>query len=158
MMTWSATPGTINLSAPTSITISNSSDNALTVGINALTEDAVITLYKYNAVTGYPEVLSSQEILKNETSTVFHLNPDTPGELLVTATAKNYLPANTTVDILMPQPHLYITGYTFEDENENHLIEPGENITLNIVLKNSGGNDIESINAVLSNESDLVTI
>ncbi|MGB6093310.1 MAG: C25 family cysteine peptidase [Moheibacter sp.] len=158
MMTWSATPGTITLSAPASIAISNSSDNTLTIGINALTEDAVITLYKYNAVTGYPEVLSSQKILKNETSTVFHLNPDTPGELLVTATAKNYLPANTTVDILMPQPHLYITGYTFEDENENHLIEPGENITLNVTLENSGGADINNITALLSCPPELATV
>ncbi len=160
MVTWSATPQNIIITSatPSSITIDNSTENVLTVTINPIPQVSTVTLYKYNALTGYPEVFSSRKINANSTSTDFHLNPDTPGVLLVTATAKNHLPATKNVNILMPQHHLYVIDYNFEDENENNLIEPGENITLNVVLKNSGGADIESINAVLSNESDLVTI
>lgn len=158
MATWSATPQNITLSTPTSITINNSTENALNVGINILSEDATITLYKYNALTDYPEVYATQIVEAGETNAVFNLNPDTEGSLIVQATAKNYLPATNTVNIVMPQPHLYITNFTYNDANGNGLIEQGENIALNINLKNSGGAAINNINTVLSCAPELATI
>lgn len=158
MATWSATPGTITLTTPTSLTISNTSDNTLTVGQNALTNEATLTLYKFNTITGYPEVLTVKKVPAGSTSTVFNLNPDTTGQLLVQATAKNYLPATKNVNILMPQTHLYITGYTFNDANANGLIEQGESITLNINLTNSGGTAINNITTTLSCLPELTTI
>src|SRR5690606_33941810 len=101
LATWSAEAGDIALSAAPSISIDNSIDNTLTVDINTLNEDASITLYKYNEVTDYPDVFSKQIIKAGDTTAEFILNPDTSGELLVSATAKNHLPATTTVDILM---------------------------------------------------------
>src|SRR5690606_8536057 len=87
------------------------------------------------------------------------LNPDTPGTLLVTATAKNHIPpVPINVNILMPQPHLYVTGFTFTDSNGNHLIEPGENITLNVSVKNSGGASLNNITTLLSCPPELATV
>src|SRR5690606_11090866 len=79
------------------------------------------------------------------------------GELLVTATAKNYLPATATVNISMPDPHLYITGCTFTDENGNGVMEQGEDVTLSISLTNSGGTAINNIHTVLSGVPELAT-
>ena len=158
LATWSAVPGDISLSVPLSFSIDNAIDNILTVNINALTEDALITLYKYNDTMGYPEVFAKQTILKGNTNTVFILHPDTPGELLVTATAKNYLPTEATVNILMPQSHLYVTGYTAQDGNNNGVMEPGELVRLSIELTNSGGTAINLIQATLSSHPGLITV
>lgn len=62
MATWSATPQNITLITPASVTINNSTANLLNVGINSLSEEATITLYKFNALTGYPEVFTSKKI------------------------------------------------------------------------------------------------
>lgn len=158
MATWSAAPQNINLTVPASFTIDHSSVNTLTVGINALSEEAKVTLYKYNPLTDYPEVFSSKKILAGNTNAKFNLNPDTPGQILVKVTAKNYLPAQKEVNILMPQSHLYITGYTFTDSNGNGYIEQGESITLNINLKNSGGTAIDNVNTLLSSAPELASV
>ncbi len=158
MATWSNTPQNITLTMPSSLTINNASENALSVELNALTEKATITLYKFNEVTGYPEIFTSKEVTAGITNVVFNINPDTVGELLVQATAKNYLPAAKSVNILMPQSHLYITGYSFIDANGDGYIEPGENISLTVQVQNSGGTAISDINAVLSGDTNLVSI
>lgn len=158
MATWSATPQLINLVTPANLTINNTSANTLTVGLNSLTEIATVVLYKYNDLMGYPEIYTSKEVLPGATSAVFDIKPDTPGELLVQVTAKNYEPATKNVNILMPQSHLYVSGYTFVDSNGNGMIEAGENISLTLHVRNSGGLAIDNINAVLSGNSDLVSI
>lgn len=58
----------------------------------------------------------------------------------------------------MPQPHLYVTGYSFIDGNGNGYIEAGENISLTVQVKNSGGTSINNINAALSGNADIVTV
>lgn len=158
MMTWSVTPGTITLSSPTSISINNASDNTLTISTNVLLHEATITLYKFNSLTGYPEILATNYIPVGSTSTQFNLNPDTSGTLLITATARNYMPATKNVNIVMPQPHLYVTGFTFTDSNGNNHIEPGENISLTVQVKNSGGTAISNINTALSCNPDIALI
>lgn len=158
MATWSATPQNINITTPASITISNTNANTLTVGLNALSEEATLTLYKFNTVTNYPEIFTSKKVPAGSTTAVFNLNPDTVGDLLVQATAKNYLPATKNVTILMPQSHLYITGYSFVDSNGNGYIEPGENISLTVNVQNSGGTAISNINATLTGNSNLVSV
>lgn len=157
MAVWSATPQTITFnSMPTSITINNANAlaNVLPVSINAISEEATVTLYKYNDLTSSIEVYASQKIPANSTTVEFALNPDTPGNLQVKVTARNYLPASTEVDIQLPQAHLYVTSYTINDNapngNGNGIIEQGETISIAIQLTNSGSTDISDINTTLS--------
>lgn len=154
MATWSATPQTIALNVPNSVTIDNASANILPVTINALENEATVTLYKYNSVTNNVEVYASQTIPVGGTSVQFTINPDTQGLMQVKVTSKNYLPASAEVNILMPQAHLYVTGYSINDNapngNGNGIIEQGETITMAIQLTNSGGTNITGINAILS--------
>ncbi len=150
MATWGATPQNISLTVQTSITINNAIANVLPVTINALTNDAKVTLYKFNTVTNSIEVYASQTLTAGSTSAMFTLNPDTAGSLTVMVTAHNYLPETVNVNILFPQAHLYVSGYTFVDANGNVVIEQGENVTLSVNLTNSGGTNTTLVNTLLS--------
>jgi Peptidase family C25/FG-GAP-like repeat len=158
MATWSATPQNITLTVQSNITINNAIANVLPVTINALTNDAVVTLYKFNAVTNAVEIYASQTLVAGTTSAQFTINPDTPGVMIVQITAKNYLPATANVNILFPQAHLYVSGYTFIDANGNGAIEQGENVTLSINVTNSGSTNITLINTLLSCNPLFATI
>ncbi len=150
MATWSATPQNITLTAPTTVTIDNAIANILPVTINVLNNDATVTVYKYNNVTNEIEIYASTVITAGNTTGQFTLNPDTEGVMMVKVTAKNYLPATANVNILLPQAHLYVTGYSFTDANGNGFIEQGETVNLTLNLTNSGNTNISSINTVLS--------
>lgn len=154
MATWSAAPLTIALNVPTTLTINNATSNVLPVMINALVNEATVTLYKFNTITNSIEVYATQIIPAGSTSVNFELNPDTAGNLQVKVTAKNYLPASAEVNILIPQAHLYVTSYSISDNapngNGNGIIEQGETITMSIQLTNSGNTNSTGINTVLS--------
>ena len=150
MATWSATPQNISLTVQSSLTINNAIANVLPVTINPLTEPATITLYKFNAALQITEVYASQTLVAGATSAMFTLNPDTTGVLTVTVTAHNYLPATANVNIILPQAHLYVSGYTFVDSNGNGFIEQGETINLSVNITNSGATSISLVNAVLA--------
>lgn len=150
MATWSATPQNITLTVQPSVTINNTIANILPVIINALTNDATVTLYKYNTVTQSIEIYASQIVTAGNTTTQFTLNPDTAGIMTVKVTAKNYLPAMANVNIILPQAHLYVTGYTIVDSNGNGFVEQGESVSLSVNLTNSGNTSINLINTVLS--------
>jgi Peptidase family C25/FG-GAP-like repeat/Propeptide_C25 len=158
MATWSSTPQNITLSVQSNITINNAIANVLPVTINALTNDAVVTLYKFNSVTNAVEIYASQTLVAGTTGAQFTINPDTPGVMNVQVTAKNYLPATASVNILFQQAHLYISGYTFVDANGNGAIEQGENVALSINLTNSGSTNITLINTLLSCNPLFATI
>lgn len=141
---------------PPAINISNTTDNELSVNFgSALNEDALITLYKYNEDTAYPDVYATQTITAGQTTANFIIHPDTPGELLVTATAKNHLPATATVAIEIPEPHLYVTHANFLDENENDILEPGESVVLSLDITNSGQLPINGFQVVLSTHNGM---
>ncbi len=138
MATWSATPQNINLTVQQNLTINNAVANVLPVTINPLTEIATVTLYKFNTTLQITEVYASQTLAVGVTTAQFNVNPDTTGVMTVKVTAKNYLPATANVNILFPQAHLYVSGYTFVDANGNGFIEQGETINLSVNLTNSG--------------------
>ena len=150
MATWGATPQNISLTVQSSLTINNAIANVLPVTINALTNDAKVTLYKFNTLTNSAEVYASQTLVAGATTAQFTVNPDTTGVMTVTVTAHNYLPATANVNIILPQAHLYVTGYTFVDSNGNGFIEQGETINLSVNITNSGATSISLVNAVLA--------
>lgn len=158
MATWSATPQNITLTVPTNVTIDNSIANNLPVTINPLTNEAMVTLYKYNTITQSIEIFATQILQPGVTTTNFVLHPDTQGELLVKVTAKNYLPATASVNILLPQAHLYVTGFTITDANGNGFVEQGETVNLTINLTNSGNTAINNINTLLSCNPTFATV
>ena len=161
MQVWTDVPQDITLSAPSDVYIDNGTNNPYTVQINDLDEPATITVYKYNNQTQQIDVYGSQDIPAHTTSATFYLQPDTEGDLTVTATAKNYIPATATTHIHLPQAHLYVINTTFNDVNGNGAIEPGETIDLSLNLMNSGGTTIDNVQTVLEPDtalSGLVTV
>ncbi len=156
MMVWTNTPGNIVLTTPQDFTIDNNSNNELTVQLNSISSDAVVTLYKFNNTTQNIEVYAAQEVPAFQTNAVFYIQPDTEGPLLITATAKNYLPATAITNIHLPQAHVYITHVNYTDSNGNNAIEPGETISLEFELTNSGNTDISNISAHLRPDNALL--
>lgn len=150
MATWSATPQNINLTVQANLSINPAITNVLPVTINQLTEVAKITLYKFNTALQITEVYASQTLAVGTTTAQFTVNPDTTGIMTVKVTAKNYLPATANVNIVFPQAHLYVSGYTFVDANGNGVIEQGENVTLSVNLTNSGSTNTTFVNTLLS--------
>ena len=156
MMVWTDTPGDIALTVPQDFSIDNNSVNTFSVQINPINEDALITIYKHNNTTFQTEVYGYRYIAAGQTTADFYLHPDTEGELLITATAKNYLPSTATSQIHMPQAHVYITNVNYTDSNGNNAVEPGETISLEFELTNSGNTDISNISAHLRPDDALV--
>ncbi len=150
MAVWSATPQNINLTVQQNLSINPAIANVLPVTINPLSEKATITLYKFNTALQITEVYASQTLEVGVTTAQFTVNPDTTGVMTVKVTAKNYLPATANVNILFPQAHLYVSGYTIVDANGNGFIEQGETINLSVNLTNSGSTNITLVNAALS--------
>ncbi len=58
----------------------------------------------------------------------------------------------------LPQYHLVITGDSVSDQNGNGLIEPGENVSYFLKVKNVGTSSITGVNAYLSTYSPYVNI
>ncbi len=161
MQVWTDAPQDIALSVPADINIDNGTNNPYTVQINDLDEPATITVYKYNNQTQQIDVYGSQDIPAHTTSATFYLQPDTEGDLTVTATAKNYIPATATTYVHLPQAHLYVINSAFNDTNGNGAIEPGETIDLTLNLMNSGSTPIDNVQTVLEPDtalSGLVTV
>ncbi len=161
MQVWTDAPQDITLSVPTDVNIDNGTNNPYTVQINDLDEPATITVYKYNEMNHQIDVYGSQTVPEHTTSATFYLQPDTEGDLTVTATAKNYIPATATTHIHLPQAHLYVINTAFNDANGNGAIEPGETVDLNLTLTNSGGTTIDNVQTVLEPDtalSGLVTV
>ena len=155
MQVWSDAPQDITLSVPTDINIDNGTTNPYTVHINELNEPATLTVYKYNTQTQQIEVYGSQRLAAHTTSATFYLRPDTEGDLTVTATAKNYIPATASTYIHLPQAHLYVINTAFNDANGNGAIEPGETVDLSLTLTNSGGATIDNVQTVLEPDMAL---
>ncbi len=133
---WTDTPLNLSLLAPDTI-----STGAQTVTVTALVNSrpasgVQITAYKEN------EVLTSSFTTGNGQATL-NIHPFTTGELKITATAHNHLPAVKTITITAgaPEPVLIKTRFEVDDTNQsnpNRILEPGETARLKLTIKNIG--------------------
>lgn len=90
------------------------------------------------------------------------IQPNTTGSLSVTVTAHNYRPFEGTARVIAANtPYLVYDSCYVNDSlggNNDHKINPGENIQLRIFLQNSGGAPASEVQAVLRSSDPLITI
>ncbi len=60
--------------------------------------------------------------------------------------------------ISQDEPYIVIGGITINDENGNGQVDYAENIALEIILNNLGGNEASNVNATISSTDEYITI
>ncbi len=93
------------------------------------------------------------------------INVEEVGDILLTVTKHNYIPYQGEVEVLNQNLAISIESYIIDDDNsgtssgnDNGLVNPGEDIELNIGLKNHGYQTASSITATISSNNDFITI
>jgi len=157
MPIWTDNPDTQNpliVNVPTSV---NTGEQNIPIQVSNLTTgiEASVCLYREGEIYAV-------EYLSGTGSTVsvnMDCTPNTvnlQSDILVTVTAKNYLPVEKSIAVTAnPLVHLYTSNHTISgDEN----IDAGETIDLNIELSNSGLTVCNGVSAVLSSADTIITI
>jgi hypothetical protein len=152
---WTNTP---NLPNPLNVSFDPQNlvtgDNNLTVTINNLpiNEFATVCLYKENEVFLYKTIIGTG----NEIEELFTIQPNLPGNLSLTVTAKNFTPVIIQINVnTNPGIHLFVSDYLIDDTNFGNgdgKLDSGETVELGINISNSGQTDATNVNAVLSSE------
>ncbi|MBM3434849.1 MAG: hypothetical protein FJY07_01380, partial [Bacteroidetes bacterium] len=114
--------------------------------------EAIVCLYRQNEVYAVESVTGTGGTVTAN----LDCTPDTEGEIMVTVTAKNFLPVETTIQIIAnPGIHLFISEKSISgDEN----IDAGETVELSLEISNSGQTNATGVYAILSCEDDFITI
>ncbi len=153
MPIWTATPTTMNFA---SNPVFNSTTNTVTATIGGLTAGVELTLcvYKENEVIAFATVTTTGA---QQVFSIINVNPNTSGNLYVTATAHNYFPLEYEIPITITGKHLYSTARTFNDDSNGASIgnndgkpDAGETIEMYVTLTNSGTVTAQNISATLS--------
>ncbi len=115
--------------------------------------------YAYVGLSMNGELLGASLADSNGVATVILTTLPQPGNADVVVTAQNYQPFTGTVLIANPEgPYVSLNQHVPNDENDNGMIEFGEEITLDIELKNWGNDDATGTMASLSTNDQYVTI
>jgi hypothetical protein len=131
---------------PSSLTTGKQDIEVIVSGL-AYYNEAYVCLYKTNEIYGVKQTVDHHAL--------FTCVPDTPGPLIIRATAPNYLYGETTINILQlsSSAHLYIQNVT----PSSLTLQRGRNL-FKIVLKNTGSIEATNISSVLSTESSYASI
>lgn len=84
-----------------------------------------------------------------------------PTQMIVTATGYNYIPEISTVNVISPDgPYLAFNNFSINDqaENNNNLVDYGENILLNVAIENVGSELSTNANVTLSSDNSNLSI
>ncbi|NLO43006.1 MAG: hypothetical protein GX109_08270, partial [Bacteroidales bacterium] len=167
MMVWSATP--------TNLTVSNVAYSASNKTISGTVSGLLFNTTSHVIVTVCAwkdsEIYAVKEIDATTTSINFVLPDvvaDTPGDIIVTVTAHNYIPHINTIHVSsIDGPHPYMTLNVILDYttgNNNGWADAGETVDLYIRLTNSGNLTATNVTAELSwqastyQETDMISI
>ncbi|MGI6291751.1 MAG: C25 family cysteine peptidase [Bacteroidales bacterium] len=152
MMVWSATP--------TNLTVSNiaysSNNKEITGTISGLsfntTSHIIVTVCAWKD----SEIYCIEEIDASTSNVNFVLSnvvADTPGDIIVTVTAHNYIPHIDTIHVSsINGAHPYVTlNFIFDylTGNNNGTADAGETVELHILLTNSGNLTASNVTAEL---------
>ena len=129
-------------------TIAVEIDN-LAVGI-----EAFVCFYKEGELYARETVIGTG----NTVTANMECTPDTPGDILVTVTAKNHLPEEMIIPVSYnPGIHLFASEITIDDDNvapsngnNNGLADAGETAELIVLLTNNGLTGATDVNAELT--------
>ncbi|MGQ9707920.1 MAG: C25 family cysteine peptidase [bacterium] len=133
---WTETPRPLSITTPDTIVTGSQSLTVTVLEGSSPASGATVTAYKENEVlaTGYTNASGHVNI---------NIHPLTAGELRITATRHNNLPAMETVCVTTgnPEPVLVNVKQEIDDSgqaNPNGILEPGETARLKLTIKNIG--------------------
>jgi hypothetical protein len=91
---------------------------------------------------------------------VFSITPTDTGTASVTVTAKNFLPYEGTARIIINGPFMSYQSNTINDSrgNSDGYLNPGEDVDIQITLRNSGTTTASSVTATLISADPYVTL
>lgn len=148
---WTNTPQSMFVIAPETI---YTGQNTIQIEISNLATGvkAMVCLYKEGEVYARESITGTGSL-----QTVnLQCTPNTEGEILVTVTAKNYLPIETAVTVSAnPDANLYVSNYSNDGDE---FIDAGETVQLTVKLHNSGLTMASNVYAVVTCNDDFITV
>ena len=151
MSIWTDLPQNLQVSHPDSITVGNC-NMTVTVkdGADPL-QNALICIMQDDDVyhTAYTDL---QGEVQFSVSTGNVIN-----EILVTVTAQNFLPYQSTIKVIADQPYVMIDSYATNNSIHGY-VTPGANISVDAGFHNFGQMPADSIEITLFTDSDLITM
>ncbi|MCK4328226.1 T9SS type A sorting domain-containing protein [candidate division WOR-3 bacterium] len=91
----------------------------------------------------------------------FTINTQNIGDMFVTVTAKNYIPYEGTIPVYPVGPYLIYLNSSITDTllgNRDGIINPGEKICLDVLVKNVGNESADSVYATISLDTMYLTV
>ncbi|MBE0432881.1 hypothetical protein IBX73_05365 [candidate division WOR-3 bacterium] len=154
MAVWTALPESIIVAAPQSIPTGSSSILFAVRNKNSgePISGALVCLMKENESYAASYTDASGQVF-------LEANPVTTGDFLVTVTAHNHIPLETTIPVVSG-PYVNYQGWLLNDSlgNGDSIANPNEPILLSTMLKNTGNATAYNINTKLRSEDPYVTI
>lgn len=89
---------------------------------------------------------------------IFDLPDDIVGSVDITATRHNFIPFSDDFSIQFSNQNIALESYVINDNNGDLLINPGETVSFDVTLKNTGMFTAENIQAIINCNNDYVTI
>ena len=153
MPIWTDIPQTLNVSVSPEYTVAHHEETTeVSVQVNNLPigKSATVCIMKDT------EIYTIARISDTEVHT-FYFQPLTGGNITVTVTAKNFKPFEATIPVQVVEPTLTIDSIAFLSGN-NGIISPGEEVKLNIAIRNNGLFTSDYVTAQLFSNSPYITM
>ncbi len=151
MRIWTAVPQTITANHDSQITAGQTSFSIS----NASCQNGTATLY-YNG-----EIIGKESLSAGACSIALSPSPANPGTAILTITSHNYHPYQVDIDIVSAEGAFVVyNSHNINDSsgNNNGLVDTGESVLLDIVLKNTGTANATDVSANLSTPDQYITV
>ncbi len=154
MMLWTDTPESLTVAHPSSVPTGNAPFPVAVTHEGVPVADALVCVMKEEEVYATGRTDASGRL-------VLAIAPTSPvGSLLVTVTAGNFLPSETTAQVIAGGAYIAEDGVTVAGAAgaEEGLIAPGATAQLAIALHNFGSADARGVTAILESASPGIAV
>ncbi len=148
MPVWTYTPRRLSMTVTSVFQIGTRDIEVVVKDPNGVAvETALVCVYKKSSGTGDIEVYRCGYTDVNGVINFQNVNFETQGPVYITATYRNFLPAQEVINIEpVISPFISVSGFKFKDKNDN-LPNPGEELSLAVEFKNSGNSLARGVEA-----------
>lgn len=151
MPVWTDAPKTFVVSCPAELPAGNTQCQVSVTNGTSPVEGAMICLMKENevyqtALTGHDGLATFQFTTANPAS-----------DIQLTVTAPNFIPYESTISVVSNAPYAKISRYTTNGSDAGYII-PGEQVSVDICLKNFGNQAANNVSATLHSSSPEITL
>jgi hypothetical protein len=152
---WTDTPETLSLAFVDSIPVGELGFPVWVTSRGSPVDSALVCVWKGDEVyqTGYTD---------SRGAVTLDVRPATVGELLVTATKHNCIPAEDSAVVVVGNfPYLYIGELRFDDQaggNGDGSLDPGETAEITLCVRNAGTVEVTDVFGLLETDNFQVTV